>query len=74
MRSLARPTLEEKDLEILDDSIRVELGVIGMLSGSAATAGCLERILKCLPSAAEAMNPETSLQHLDNLRNSSQWK
>ena len=61
-------------MEILDDTIRVELGVVGMLSGPAACAGCLERILQCMPTETSAMDPETSLQHLDNLRNSSQWR
>ena len=48
--------------------------MVGMLPGPAACAGCLERILQRMPTEGSAMDPGTSLQHLGNLKNSSQWK
>jgi len=61
-------------LTLVDETVAIELGLVDLVSGDAAKAGCLERILAALPSAEKAMAPEESLVQLEATRSSSAWR
>ena len=61
-------------LTLVDEGVAIEVGLIDLVSGEQAKAGCLARILASLPDEAVAMEPEASLVQLEATRSSAAWR
>eukprot|EP00974_Lingulodinium_polyedra_P029586 2850785-Lingulodinium_polyedra.AAC.1 len=73
-RPQSKKTAQEPNLASTEETYRVETGLLHMISGEAAVAPAVQRLLACMSSEARYCSPEASLQKLNNLKASASWR
>lgn len=67
---LMYPSLQASSIALDEDTVPIEVGIVGMITGAPAMEAFIENVRRCLPSVGKMMGTAKAIQAMASLRSS----